>query len=522
MPYRPSPARSDQLAVRGRVYKLLAFTLVLLGLALALPGAAAAQSDGWVPQSTPAGVGILQGVSFVDASHGWAVGEGGVIVGTTNGGATWISQTPSSGAYADFTAVTFASATDGWAIGYDTDGNNVVVATTNGGATWSPQPLGPTGTTVSQMTFANATDGWAVGANTGADVVLATTDGGATWHTQYSGLAAFDGPVTFVNATDGWAVGTEGILATTDGGATWTEQDWGTDAQLSAVAFANASDGWAVGFEDGNKVIVATTDGGDTWSTQYSEGAASGLTGVACASASDGWAVGYDGILATTDGGVTWAEQYSGMGGNFNAVAFANASDGWAVGDFGIVATTNGGISVPEITGFAPSAGLALAGDWVTVTGSGFTFVCSVRFDGHPARFEVDSDTQITAEVPVKATSGPITITAPGGTATSGKGFVVKLPVTLKLCGLTSGALRLGSHVTAKGAVWPTNVLSGVVLTVERKQGGVWRKVTSLVRPISSSGAYSWRYRPTARGSYRIQTIFWVDAKTRWLPFKVR
>jgi photosystem II stability/assembly factor-like uncharacterized protein len=521
VPHRQRLAQNDQSAVRWRVCRLLAFSLVLLGLVLALPGAAAAQSDGWVPQSTPAGIGILQGVSFVDASHGWAVGEGGVIVGTTNGGATWQSQTPSPGAYADFTSVTFASATDGWAIGYDTDGNSVVVATTDGGATWSPQSVGPTGTTVSRMTFANATDGWAVGATTGADVILATTDGGATWHTQYSGPAAFDGPVTFVNAIDGWAVGADGILATTDGGATWTEQDWGTDAQLSAVAFANASDGWAVGFEDGNKVIIATTDGGNTWSTQYSQGSASGLTGVACANPSDCWAVGYDGILATADGGANWTEQYSGIGGNFNAVTFANASDGWVVGDFGIVATTNGGISVPKITGFTPTAGLAMAGDWVTVTGTGFTFVSSVRFDGHPARFEVDSDTQITAEVPAKASSGPITVSAPGGTASSAKSFVVKLPVTLRLCGLTRGDLRLGRRVTARGAVWPTNVLTGVVLTVERRQDGAWRKATSLVRPISSSGAYSWKYGPTARGSYRMRAVFWVDAKTKWLPFKV-
>jgi hypothetical protein len=35
---------------------------------------------------------FLEAVSFADASHGWAVGDNGAVVTTTNGGATWTAQ----------------------------------------------------------------------------------------------------------------------------------------------------------------------------------------------------------------------------------------------------------------------------------------------------------------------------------------------------------------------------------------------------------------------------------------------
>src|SRR5205823_1273494 len=49
----------------------------------------------------------------------------------------------------------------------------------------------------------------------------------------------------------------------------------------------------------------------------------------------------------------------------------------------------------------------------------------SVKFNGTSAVFTVDSNTQITTMVPTNATSGPITVTTPGGTAISGANFNV-------------------------------------------------------------------------------------------------
>ena len=83
----------------------------------------------------------------------------------------------------------------------------------------------------------------------------------------------------------------------------------------------------------------------------------------------------------------------------------------------------------PSISGFVPASGGP--GTSVTLSGSGFTNATNVRFNGTPATFSVASDTQITATVPSGATSGPISVTGPGGTGTSAAGFSVTVPPTV-------------------------------------------------------------------------------------------
>jgi hypothetical protein len=78
----------------------------------------------------------------------------------------------------------------------------------------------------------------------------------------------------------------------------------------------------------------------------------------------------------------------------------------------------------PVINTFTPNAGKP--GDPVVISGVRFTGATSVTFNGAPAVFNVDSDIQITATVPSDGTTGPISVTTPGGTATSSKTFKVK------------------------------------------------------------------------------------------------
>ena len=79
---------------------------------------------------------------------------------------------------------------------------------------------------------------------------------------------------------------------------------------------------------------------------------------------------------------------------------------------------------------------------------------------------------------------------------------LLKPTLTLKLSGPTSGVLKLGRHFTAKGTLTPTTLAGEkVTLTLQRYRLGKWRKVTNATRTISTSGAYAWNYRPSARGS---------------------
>jgi hypothetical protein len=59
------------------------------------------------------------------------------------------------------------------------------------------------------------------------------------------------------------------------------------------------------------------------------------------------------------------------------------------------------------------------------LTGSGFNGATSVAFNGTQAVFSVDNNMQITTSVPSGATSGTISVTTPGGTATSPAPFTV-------------------------------------------------------------------------------------------------
>lgn len=76
------------------------------------------------------------------------------------------------------------------------------------------------------------------------------------------------------------------------------------------------------------------------------------------------------------------------------------------------------------ITNFSPGTGAP--GTPVTITGSGFTGTTAVSFGGVNATgFTVNSDTQITVNVPAGAQSGTIKVTTGAGTATSRARFTV-------------------------------------------------------------------------------------------------
>jgi uncharacterized repeat protein (TIGR03803 family) len=76
----------------------------------------------------------------------------------------------------------------------------------------------------------------------------------------------------------------------------------------------------------------------------------------------------------------------------------------------------------PTVSAISPSSGPV--GTEVTITGTGLTQATEVKFHGTKATFTVNSDSQITATVPSGATTGAISITTKGGTASS-KTFTV-------------------------------------------------------------------------------------------------
>src|SRR5438445_8763378 len=86
-------------------------------------------------------------------------------------------------------------------------------------------------------------------------------------------------------------------------------------------------------------------------------------------------------------------------------------------------------VSLPTISGFAPASGPV--GTSVQINGTNFSGASAVQFNGVNATYTVTSPTAIQATVPATATSGPISVTTPGGTATSTGNFTVMVRLTV-------------------------------------------------------------------------------------------
>ncbi len=112
----------------------------------------------------------------------------------------------------------------------------------------------------------------------------------------------------------------------------------------------------------------------------------------------------------------------------------------------------------PSVTGITPSSGSTAGGAVVTVLGSGFTGASAVSFGSTVATsFTVYSDTAIiTTAPPGTAGTVDITVTAPGGTSTTGTAdrytySAASVPSVTSL-GTTSGSTGGGTVVTISGS----------------------------------------------------------------------
>jgi photosystem II stability/assembly factor-like uncharacterized protein len=154
---------------------------------------------------------------------------------TTDGGSTWTEQPgPTSGDLAPIvvdgvpessyglSAISCSTASVCEASGTNqTPGDVLMLGTTDGGATWTQQTVPNTdGGLVDQLSCPSATVCEAI------DFLgfLRTTDGGSTWVNQNGLGLGFPGSISCSSTTVCEAVGSSFLLGTSDGGATWTAQ----------------------------------------------------------------------------------------------------------------------------------------------------------------------------------------------------------------------------------------------------------------------------------------------------------
>ena len=203
----------------------------------------------------------LNAGAFHNSLIGWVVGSNNQISKTLNGGETWITQNPSN-VTADYYDVHVLNDQTLCVAGYDDNDQGVIIRSTDGGATWT-NTQGIASNSINAVHFTDDQKGWAVG---NGGVIRKTSDGGQTWlkdsiEFEYGSLNS----VFFTSAIKGFIVGESGrSYKTLNGGQTWTSAGLGgfKGADYSKIKFIHPDTGCAIR-TDGK--IFYTFNGGESW-----------------------------------------------------------------------------------------------------------------------------------------------------------------------------------------------------------------------------------------------------------------
>ncbi len=243
----------------------------------------------------------LHSVCFTDSLYGWAVGDGGAIIHTGDGGNTWTLQ--NSGTENNIMSVFFLNRDQGWATSFN----------------FSSSPYGT--------------------------VLLKTRNGGDTWTSEvYPEENIFINCILFLDSLKGWMGGSpHALLRTTDGGISWLQA--GIDTSVLAffpvleIQFFDQNYGYACGgMFDIAGVIWRTSDGGDNWyAIDVSDAPADEVRGLHIFDTLNVMGAGGDpdfgygvGLIRTTDGGQNWNYEELGFQGLAFDLDFRNDTEVWA------------------------------------------------------------------------------------------------------------------------------------------------------------------------------------------------
>jgi photosystem II stability/assembly factor-like uncharacterized protein len=340
--------------------------VLLAGLSLLLGAtSAAAGRPGYAWHDTPTGTTAhFRGLSAVSAGTAWVSGytaTDGVVMRTTNGGATWQDVSPPGSAGLQFRDIEAFDASRAVVMSI---GNNPtdfrIYVTSDGGQTWALTFVNTElGAFYDCMSFLNDQNGLALSDPPDGQHfrVIATDDGGLSWHVTglqmpqaLPGEAAFAASGECLTTDHGHRAwfGTGGstqarVFTSNDRGVSWTVAPTpilvGPTAGINALAFNGQNRGLAVGGDflaptASPDAFAATSDGGSSWSLvtaapgEYRSGATwlDGHTALA---------VGLSGSDVSEDGGATWQRFDNG---SLDTVDCASPVACWASGAAGRVA----------------------------------------------------------------------------------------------------------------------------------------------------------------------------------------
>ncbi|MBN8584547.1 MAG: T9SS type A sorting domain-containing protein [Ignavibacteria bacterium] len=302
----------------------------------------------WVQQNSGVTTSLLD-IDFINENTGWACGDGGVVVKTTNGGVNWVQL--NTGLFKRLEGIDAVDANTVYSVGWF----QTIIKSTNGGSNWQIIRDGPTGvgSTFFKCFFINLNTGWLL--RSGGGYVLKTTNGGISFDSVFTNNS-FNRDIYFKDANTGVICGDGAwIIRSTDGGVSWVQISLPllTSApNLYRISFVGNT-GWTIG-EGGEsglgRMVFRTTNFGISWDSiarvPYPNNEL--IYSVFFANNNTGYCGGTFGhIFKSTNGGISWYQQNVPINGFRNDFWFSNDTTGWVVGGGGyILKTTNGGTYV--------------------------------------------------------------------------------------------------------------------------------------------------------------------------------
>jgi photosystem II stability/assembly factor-like uncharacterized protein len=202
---------------------------------------------------------MLFDVKFRDKQRGFAVGMGGKVLRTVDGGENWATRQMKT--WSPLHAIVVVDDSLLVTVGGNGYGSGVILRSTTFGATW--EGWDTLAFELRDVYFTSSQVGYACGYG----VVLKTTDGGENWDFLEVEGDFFSG-IHFPTSKVGYVVGRAGsIFKTTDAGTSWQRLRNGNfllnapDA-YHAVHFLDEMTGYIVGDKG---LIIKTVDGGAKW-----------------------------------------------------------------------------------------------------------------------------------------------------------------------------------------------------------------------------------------------------------------